>query len=264
MENYMQKSSFINSILIATTVIAMPIRGMELASDATKTPITINVELHLTKQRRILNRYDERDKHSCEVLGIKWEDNNNTYTVENALFKNPGKTNDRCWTEKVPKNLPKSIIPNSRYSFPNCQDLPYTVNQFPYTLPKTFVERLKQETSITLTDTLFTQPVEIILHLKPIENDSNNEQLTLNTPKVVNDLLKEFPSTPTEILQSSENNNNKSTATSTPKATPNFKIYIIPGIAVTGLFAWLIYLHKNNQLDFSQITNFMHSLTSKK
>src|SRR6266478_7684981 len=105
MENYMQKSSFINSILIATTIIALPIMGMELASDTPKTPTTINVELHLTKAKRLFTCHDKYDEHYCKVLGINWEENNNTHIVEYALFKNSGESDYTCWTDAIPKNL---------------------------------------------------------------------------------------------------------------------------------------------------------------
>lgn len=249
----MQRSSFIKSILITTTIITMPIMCMELASDTPEIPkFIVTLHLHKASERASNNPYnqlfDEDDKHICKVLGIKWEENKNTYWTNKALFKKAGDNKDFCcWKNCHPKGLPFSTIANSSFK----ESFQYTV-KFPTSLPDSFVEKLKQEKSITLTDTLFAEPVEIILKLESIENDSDNVQLKINTLKTsVNALLEEFHSTRTEVLQSTER-------------TTSYKTYFFTGIAATGIIVFIAWLlHKNNRLDFSQIINFMHSLQAK-
>jgi len=252
----MQKSYFspIATIFIAT--ITTSIICMEELSSATPETPKFIVTLHLLKaSEHYMNiswnkAFDAEDARVCKILGIEWEENNNTYWTKQALFKKAGGTKDFCdWMNcPHPKDLPLSTIANESY----VKSLQYTV-KFPTSLPASFVERLKKEQSITLTDTLFAEPVQIILHLKSIKNDSGDEQLTLNTSEsALNDLLKEFPSTPTEILQSSENNDNnhiEPKVTSQPKTTHFFsRIFSGKGISYitfAGIVVGLLYIYRD-------------------
>jgi len=200
--------------------------------------VTLNLrEVTQEDIKRTCNkRYDERDKHACAALGIKWEDNNNTYLTNYASFKRPNDTEYLCcWKNKHPKCLPLFTKPD--------KDGEYKVT-FPTSLPASFVEELEQKGSITLTNTRFTQPVEIIIELGPIakleKTTLSNTATTLTQPTI---------------------ETQKSTTTTQPTATPSQsnvpKYLFFGGCAISAITFIALLLHYTNKLDLSQITNFL-------
>ena len=186
----MQNSSFFKIITILFAAITMPVMAMEITSTE-KTQFIVELYLYdVTPESTGLSRnesLDPFDKHACTVLGIPWEDgNNNKYRTKFACLRN---VNDDAknywpWNNSHPIFLPLSKIPNPLYF----KDLQYTV-MFPSTLPTSFVEELKQEKTITLTNTLFEKQVDITLQLRSIEE---TPKVTLNEAvQCINDFIKE-------------------------------------------------------------------------
>lgn len=159
----MQKSHFF--ITIFTAIMTTSTMCMELTSDTTEIPKFI-VTLHLKEvgQEDIglpYNKtFDGFDKHACEVLGIKWEENNNKYWVNHALFRKYPDTQDINWSQSLhPKGLPRTTMAN-----PHLEGNEQYTYQRPTSFPAHFVERFKDEDTIILKDCFFEKPVEI--HMK--------------------------------------------------------------------------------------------------
>lgn len=215
---------------------------------STKIPqFTVTLDLREITQEDVekpsSKRYDEGDKHACEVLGITWEDNNNTFLINYASFKRPNDTEYLCcWKNHHPKVLPLSKLPNA--------DGEYKVT-FPTSLPASFVKELEEKGTITLRGAHFVTPVEIIIQRGPIKKLAkttvSNTATTLTQPK---------------IEQQKNTTTNQPTVISSQSNVPKYILFGGCAISIVGFIAWL--LHHNNRLDFSQITNFIHSLTSKK
>jgi len=56
-------------------------------------------------------QYDEEDKHACKVLGITWEENNNTYFTNNAGIRKCNETTYNDWKQYI-YGFPKAAIRN--------------------------------------------------------------------------------------------------------------------------------------------------------
>jgi hypothetical protein len=143
--------------------LSMPLISMEQE----QSPVTptkkakIEVALSLYKQTKEEmdrnQKFDEADKKACENLGISWEENNNTYFISKAVVKN---SHAGLQYNYLRNQLLSAILATSE----SITEPKFSVN-FPQTLPATFVEKLKQEKSITLTNDLYDEPFEIVVTL---------------------------------------------------------------------------------------------------
>lgn len=177
----MNKSYFFNIVTITIIVATMPTMCMEESLTIPEKPkFTVTLHLYEPSYENIQESwgrsFDEGDKHNLKVLGIEWKGTNNLYWAQKALLRKSDNTKDfGCWKCCLhPKGLPYSTIANNSIKEPS----QYSV-YFPKFLPATFVERLKKEESITLTNTSFTDPVEIVVQLGSISNflpDKTGEQ----------------------------------------------------------------------------------------
>jgi hypothetical protein len=202
--------------------------------------------------------FDENDEHECNVLGIKWENNKNTYMVNSAIFQ--PSDNDKtflCWRHEHPANLPFSKIANKNRRVDQYKVI------FPTSLPAHFVKRLKKEGTITLENTLFADPVTIIIKLMSITKLENILNKLEYNQQEINQEIPTITENP-ELNKIKEQKNNSTAQQTVTSSQSNIKNYILWGgcvISTIGFIAWL--LHHNNKLDLSQITNFIHNLTNK-
>lgn len=169
----MKRSYFFTIATILLSTISIPTMTMESVTTTEKAKFVVTLHLSEVTQKymeRPSNKFfDKYDEHTCAILGIKWEDNNNKYWTDSALLKNANDTQDFCcWTKIHPRGIPFSTVPNHSYMEP----FQYLV-KFPKSLPATFVEKLKKEKSITLENTLFAEPVDITLQLGSIKKIDN-------------------------------------------------------------------------------------------
>ncbi|HLJ31177.1 MAG TPA: hypothetical protein VKU36_01955 [Candidatus Babeliales bacterium] len=231
----MQKIYFFTLSLLSMLTILTPILGMEISSSIKMK--TFMVDLYV--REKTVNDTDNsliNDKHGCEVLGIEWKPDNK-YKTDVADIYNADDTNNKwTWNMTHPTFLPLATIANDA----RFKGLEYVVF-FPNIVPTNFIERLKKEGPITLTNTSFAEPVEITVHLKTIYENGHttyydnlhfdpisNEELTSNSSSPSpEELLNQFPPTP---------KNSPTTFSS------NCKKFIIPAAVITlGIIAYIIY-----------------------
>ncbi|HLJ31176.1 MAG TPA: hypothetical protein VKU36_01950 [Candidatus Babeliales bacterium] len=142
--------------------------SMELATKE-KQKFVVALDLREVKKedlQDIWNKlHDKGDAHGCKVLGITWEENNNTYfTYEAGIRKFDETKYINSWKDNYINVIPKSTIRNEDEE----EKYQYSV-KFPKSLPASFVERLEKEKSITLENTHFAEPVEIIVTLRMLK-----------------------------------------------------------------------------------------------
>jgi hypothetical protein len=248
----MKKSSFVKIITILFTATTMPIMAMEPLPTTKIKKFTVRFDLDEISQEDIENPYnkqfDKADEHKCKVLGIKWEDNKNTYVTRQVYFNQP---EGLPWSNTHPR-LPLSTIPATYENADKDNEYQLT---FPASLPATFVEELEKKRTITLKNTLFVKPVEITVEL----NSIRKLKKLIPTQKIEQD-------TKSNIINKKETQkqittNIEPTVTSSQSNIKKYILFSGCAINVIGFIAWL--LHYNNKLDLSQITNFIHNLTNK-
>jgi len=268
----MQKIYFFNLSLLIIWATFSPILGMEevLPDTTVKTFI-----VDLCVREKTPNDTDNsliNDKHACEVLGIEWS-NDNKYKTHAAEIYNADNPYDKwAWDMTHPLFLPLATIANKAHF----KELEYTV-LFPNICPTHFVEELKNKKSITFKNTFFVTPVEITVHLKtvyengqttyydnlhfdPISDEEPTSNISSPSP---DELLKQFPQTPTEIQHNgSDSHNDNKTELPTPKLDQIKRVFL-GGLTAVGIIALIIYLYKNNQqaTPVSPFTNLMEQLT---
>jgi hypothetical protein len=157
----MRKNLFIIIALLVSTSL-IPMESALVPKEKQKFVVSLYVTevTQETMKESWNSTFDNDDEHACKVLGIPWEKNNNRYFTNRALIKRFGEAKySDCWRKNIMFDL-TTIIPYDVYP----EKLRYLI-KFPGSLPATFVERLEKEKSITLENTLFAEPVEIIIEL---------------------------------------------------------------------------------------------------
>lgn len=236
-------------MLLATT--NMPTVCMEL--DNNKQQLVL--ELYLKKGYKDPNNVQTiNDRYHCQLLGIGWEENNNSHSVESHLF------------------APKESLTHYGFESICTEQIEREFNiTIPKSLPNSFVERLKKDKTIALNNHL---PVQIIVNLKGIYNnpdDTTDAPSYVNNQSTANNNIKaQMNALHKKTNESLDMAKNESTIDDLqqPQTNSKFKTYIIPaaGFTIAGIIAWLSYLHINNQLNaqLAHITDFIHSLISSK
>lgn len=237
----MQKYHF---FILPILLMNASILGMEISKDTIKKTFIVNLGIRKRTDNDVDN-FLTHDKHACNVLGIKWEDDSQ-YRTNFAFLHDINNPKEECsWDILHPTFLPQSTMLNEASLMPGNI-------HFPKILPTQFVEELREKGSITLERNSFEQPVTIIVQL--------DQQNSHNTQEKIQDLLdtiNEFPSTPTDTKQTTDNPTHKldtqkigTAANPTPKSTSYKAAYILTGITAAGFIALIIYLYKNNHYLF--------------
>ena len=153
---------FIATIFMATATI--PMMCMELSSNTSeKQKLIVKLQLSEITQdsEKQLNEWrNQSNKHAYQVLNIPWQADEKQYKVHFAELYASKNINETPWewTTFHPHFLPFCTIKKNSL-------MPYTIN-FPTILSASFVEKLKEEKCITLKNTYFADPIEIVVELR--------------------------------------------------------------------------------------------------
>lgn len=266
----MKKTYFLTIATIFLATIIVPTVCMELSSEPSeKHKFTVTLDLKEYKPLPSDKFWNKEDKHNSEVIGMKWEKGNNKYLTQSArLSKSSDPENFYLWNKIHPIGLPLSTKANTSYR----EEFEYIVT-FPSSVSKLWVKKLIEEQSITPTDTLFAEPVEITFVLGSIKSidgitytpSNANDQHTIAayyTKKYLASVSDPSEEDSESFERKNTNKNNSKQQQSSYK-TPG---YIFTGVTAIGIVAYILYLYQNNQLEaqLSHITDFFNNFISTK
>jgi hypothetical protein len=149
--------------MIATA--AMPLISMEKPRIEITLTLYKQTEEEMFRTKDMNIKCDEDDKHACERLGISWQPNatdNTQYFIQKANVEISDK-DLRCHYLRNPQFSAIFATPDTIIESKILVD-------FPRSLPACFIERFKNETSVTLHNDL---PYEIIVTLNKIKKHNS-------------------------------------------------------------------------------------------